>query len=276
MGTFERDQLMLLRRFVRDKIYEQAALQPVPELIDNVRRRYAIAERERITASGDLDALEELHQEEIAEKDETIGSLRESLTRRDSAFVELQDKLDQKQAKLAHLQYQLGQAKGEPGADDRVEEATESRLPATVAEAIEISKNRFPALRFGPQSMDKLESLNPQAGPPRKILGDLDTLNQLSQLLKGDSKLGQDVISWLKAQNVNVSRESSTRLNKYAAELTFPTVRGTYEQMGHHIKYGGGLGKDIEARIHFSVHLSDDEDGVTIDVGYVGPKIMPD
>ena len=65
---FRRHELMAVRPEIRDTIYEQAALQPVPELIDNVRQRHAYAERERLTASGDLDALEELYQEEIAEK----------------------------------------------------------------------------------------------------------------------------------------------------------------------------------------------------------------
>ena len=150
------------------------------------------------------------------------------------------------------------------------------RVPVTVAEAIDISKDQLTALTFGPQFADKLGSLNPQAGPPRKIFSDLETLNRLGLLLRESGKLGQDAITWLKNRNVNVSRESSTRVNKYPAELTFPTARGTYEQMGHHIKYGGGLGNDLEARIHFSVHHPSEGDMATIDIGYVGPKIMPD
>ena len=272
---FRGHELMAVRPDIRDTIYEQAALQPVPELIENIRQRYADAERERLTASGDFEALEELYLEEIVERDETIGSLRESLERRDGDFVELQDKLRQNEATINQLRFQLEQAKGESETGGHAEDATTPPEPATVAEAIEIAKDRFTALSIGPRAIDRLDSLSPKAGPPRKILSDLEALNRCSQLLQDGGSLGQDVIAWLKAQNVNASKESSTRMNKYAAELTFPTDRDTYEQMGDHIKYrAAGLGR--EARIHFKVHDPDDGEAATIDIGYVGPKIMPD
>ena len=275
VGTFERDQLMLLRRYVRDMVYEQAALQPVPQLIDNIRRRYADAERERLTATGDIEILEELYREEIEERDRQIDTLQESLTRREKDWNDLRTNLDQKQARIGQLQFQLGQAKGASDTGKHAEEGAASREPANVAEAIEIARDQCTALSFGPGATDKLDSLNPKAGPPRKILNDLKVLDQCGQLLQNGGSLGQDVIAWLKTQNVNASRESTTRMNRHAAELTFPTTRGTYEQMGDHIKYQGA-GLDRAARIHFSVHESNDGESATIDIGYVGPKIMPD
>ena len=276
MATFGREQLMLLRRHIRDQIYEQAALQPMPVLIDDIRRTYTAAERERLTASGDFDALEELYLEEIAEKDEALGSLRGLLDSRDGEFRDLQDKLDQQQATINQLQFRLGQAKGGSDDGEQIENATLPSEPVTVAEAVEIARSQCTGLSFGPHATDKLDGLSSNAGPPRKILSDLKLLNQCSQLLQERGSLGQDVIAWLKDQNVNASKESSTRVNKHAAELKFPTVRDTYELMGDHIKYRAA-GLHREARVHFKAHVpEDDGETATIDIGYVGPKIKPD
>lgn len=276
MGTFERDQLMLLRRYIRDMVYEQAALQPVPQLIDNIRRRYVAAERERLTATGDVEILEELYREEIEERDRQIDTLQESLTRREKDWDDLRTEIGQKQATIDQLQFQLGQAKGASDTGGNAEEVAASREPATIAEAIEIAQDQCPALSFGPRATDKLDSLNPKAGPPRKVLSDLKILNQCSQLLQNGRSIGNDVIAWLKAQNVDASKESQTRLNQLTTQLTFETTRGTYEQMGDHIKYRG-TGMDQQVRIHFKAQRPKDGDGdATIHVGYIGPKIEPD
>ncbi len=273
---FRGHELMTVRPLIRDTIFEQAALQPVPELIEDIRRHFAAAERERLTASGDIDALEELYSEEIEDANQKTNALEQSLSMRDKEFGVLQTKLDQQQATINQLKFQLNQQSDSAENGDQVPEATISPEPATVADAIEIARDQCIALSFGPRATEKLDSLSPNAGPPRKILNDLKNLNQCSQFLQDGESLGQDVIAWLKDQNINVSKESSTRMNKYAASLTFLTNRGTYERMGDHIKYRGA-GLDREARIYFNVHESDDQDeGATIDIGYVGPKIKPD
>lgn len=273
---FRGHELMTVRSLIRDTIFEQAALQPVPKLIDDIRRRYATAERERLTASGDIEALEELYTEEISQRDQNIDSLQESLNRRERELNERQDQVDQKEATINQLRFQLDQLKEESRIGERDESVIAFREPTTVAEAIEVAKEQCTALSFGPRATDKLDSLSPKAGPPRRILSDLEILNQCGRLLQDDGSLGDDVVAWLNGQNVNVSKESSTRMNKHAAAFTFLTARDTHEQMGDHIKYRGG-GLDREVRIHFRVHQSDDHgEAATIDVGYIGPKIMPD
>ena len=273
---FRGHELMTVRPLIRDTIFEQAALQPVPELIEDIRRQFAAAERERLTSNGNFEAWEKLYEDELEEKDQRISSQEESLNRRDKEFDGLQTELDRKQATIDQLKFQLNQQSAGAENDEQARDATVSPEPATVADAIEIAGDQCKALSFGPRATDKLDSLNPNAGPPRKILNDLKALNQCSKLLQDGVSLGQDVIAWLKDQNINASKESSSRMSQHAAALTFLTARETYEQMGDHIKYRG-TGLDREARIHFNVHESNPEDEVaTIDIGYVGPKIMPD
>ena len=51
---FRGHELMGVRPAIRDTIYEQAAQQPVPELIDDIRRRHAAAERGRLANESEL------------------------------------------------------------------------------------------------------------------------------------------------------------------------------------------------------------------------------
>ena len=226
--------------------------------------------------SQNFDEWSQLYEDELEQKDEKISSLEESLNRRDSEFERLQSELDRRQATIHRLRFERDRQSGVIARDEQAEDASVSGQPTTIAEAIEMARRQCEALSFGPRATDKLDSVNHKAGPPRKILNDLQMLNQCAQLLREGQSLGMDVMAWLKSQNVNASKESSTRMDMHAGALTFPTARGTHEQMGNHIKYHGA-GLNREARIHFNVHRSDNNGrNATIDIGYVGPKIMPD
>lgn len=271
MATFGREQLMLLRRYVRDMVYEQAALQPVPQLIDNIRRRYAAAERERLTATGDVEILEELYREEIEERDRQIDTLQESLARREKDWNDLRTNLDQKQARINQLQFQLGQAKGASDTSEHAEEGAASREPATVAEAIEIAESEYELVVFGPDVLTSVRSLDPTAGPPGRILRDLKKLNECCETL-AQGPLGQDVLAWLKEEGLNVARESDTRRGKHEDKLTFKTADGDTALMGNHISYrGNSLNRQV--RIHFRLREADSDGQRFFEIGYIGPKI---
>ncbi len=272
---FRGHELMAVRSEIRDVVYEQAALQPLPALIDDIRRLHAASERERLTEDGDFREWQEYYDDELEQKDQTINSLRESLNRQERNLEAIQDELDGRKATIEQLKYQLNAQNAAADDEEIAEEAGGSRDPVTVAEAVAIARSQCAGLSFGPHATDKLDVLNSNAGPPRKILSDLKLLNQCSQLLQEGGSLGQDVIAWLKGQNVNASKESSTRMNRHATELTFSTARDTYELMGDHIKYRAG-GLDREVRIHFKVHASEvNGETATIDIGYIGQKVMP-
>ncbi len=285
MDTFERDQLMLLRRFVRDQIYEQAALQPVPRLIDDVREQCATAERERLAAERKRLAEENSFEEwgrlyedelkakvqEIETRDQEIASQRGELDRLQNTLDELQSTTDKQQATIAQLKFQLNERVAPTETGEQVDDATTSREPGSVAEVIEITESECELVVFGPDVLSSIRSLDPTAGPPGKILRDLKKLNECSEALT-QGHLGQDILDWLKKKGVNVARESDTRIRKHQDRLTFKTLDGDTALMGNHISYkGNSLNRQV--RIHFRVREADSDGKRSFEVGYIGPKI---
>lgn len=285
MGTFERDQLMLLRRFVRDQIYEQAALQPVPRLIDDVREQCATAERERLAAERKRLAEENSFEEwgrlyedelkakvqEIETRNQEIALQRGELDRLQNTVDELQSTTDKQQATIAQLKFQLNERGAPTETGEQVDDATTSREPGSVAEVIEITESECELVVFGPDVLSSIRSLDPTAGPPGKILRDLKTLNECSEALT-QGHLGQDILDWLKKKGVNVARESDTRIRKHQDRLTFKTLDGDTALMGNHISYkGNSLNRQV--RIHFRLREADSDGKRSFEVGYIGPKI---
>ena len=274
MGTFERDQLMLLRRFVRDQIYEQAALQPVPSLIDDIRQQFTAAERERLASNNDFNEWQRMYEDEIDEKEQEIAERRGEVETLHDTVDRLQSVTDEHQATIAHLKFQLnqqgnaikdsGQAKNTNGATD----------PSSVAEAIDIAEDRCELLEFGPNARKTVKRLDPKAGPPSKILDDLMRLNECCRTLTR-GPLGQDVLKWLKNSGLSVSQESETRENKHKDLLTFETANGEAVLMSNHITYKGNT-LNRQVRIYFCLREADSSSGHRFDIGYVGPKVAED
>jgi hypothetical protein len=124
-------------------------------------------------------------------------------------------------------------------------------------------------LVFGAEADAKVASLNPNAGPPKKVFRYLRGLAQLV-LEKRKGPLGCSDWEWLKAKNVKAAPESDTIRNN-AGEMRrrrFHDGKGP-RQFDTHLKVSDNTSPQNCVRIYFDW----DEESQRVIVGYVGPDL---
>ena len=268
---FRRHELLKLMPVIRDTIYDQAALQPAPELINDTRRQHATAERDRLAANNNFEEWQQLYEEEIEQKDQEISSQRHEVGKLEETISGMEDVANMQQAAINQLTFQLNQSSAIAKDLEHAEGTTLAVDPKTVAEAIDIADAECASLEFGPDALNTVRSLDPKAGPPSKILQDLRKLNECCEVLT-QGALGQDVLKWLKKGGVTVAQESDTRKQKHRDKLTFKTNEGDAVLMSNHITYkGNSLNRQV--RVYFRLRKVDPGKKQSFDIGYIGPKI---
>lgn len=149
-----------------------------------------------------------------------------------------------------------------------VEEAATELPPASVEEAVSQARHRFGDNIAFPDDLDaQLATLNPQAGPPSKVLEHLSGLAELATNLAGSTSIGMSVPKWLKARNIECSGESETvRKSKSAREERTFLIGGERVYCEYHTKPSDGTSPDRCVRIYFDKA----DEGRRVRVGYIG------
>ena len=270
VNLFRGHELMAVRSEVRNTIYEQAALQPCPSLIDDMRREFEQTEREKLSETGDWERMaQSFERDALTERQRADGAE----ARIDSLERDIEN-LSSKNRELER-RFQTEKRASQNVLTADTEDSTMGN-PSSIAQAIELAVSQFTNLSFAQNCAETISSLNAKSGPPRKVYRDLRLLDSCAAQIKEKDSIGNDIIAWLKSRGANVSLESDSRLHHHPQDFIFETKRHTFETMSQHFKYHGA-GKDSEVRIYFRVHREPDKPAsTTIDIGYVGPKIQPD
>ena len=133
---------------------------------------------------------------------------------------ELQGLLDERDEENADLRNQLANLQTalvwQPTSVDEIQPEDETP-PQTVEEALLRAMDDFKGLLvFGVDVEQGLADLNPEAGPPQKVLRCLSVLAELAAARRS-GPLGQTQIKWLCDRGVDASGESETILNSEKA-----------------------------------------------------------
>lgn len=139
--------------------------------------------------------------------------------------------------------------------------------PETVADALRVAMDRFSdRLRFAESIEEGLMALAPDAGPPRKVFGYLEQLNELAKA-RSSGSVGESVVTWLQKRGVICSIESETvRKSKGERKKRTWVVGGLPVEFDFHLKPSDNVAPDRCVRIYFD--LPDDSNEIR--VGYVG------
>lgn len=122
--------------------------------------------------------------------------------------------------------------------------------PTTVSQAVELAKTRFyDSLIFADSIDDGIITLNPEAGPPAKVLRYLKTLHELGHA-RAAGTLGKGVVPWLEEQGVKCSVESESIKNGGGRQWM---VNGTKVAFDYHLKPSDGVSPDKCVRIYFDL-----------------------
>jgi hypothetical protein len=146
--------------------------------------------------------------------------------------------------------------------------ATADAPPETVAEAIATAKIAMAdRLAFADDLDQQSESLNPNAGPPEKVLRYLNTLADLSTALASGTSIGASIPAWLKDRGVKCSEESETKsANRDARRKRTFSIAGEDVYCELHAKPSDGVSPDQCVRIYFAQTSK----APHILIGYVG------
>lgn len=206
--------------------------------------------RRRAEDGGDWKAL--------AEEYEQDG--RDAKWQLNKANAEIQDLRTQLENLQAALQFS-------PADAEDVSPET-SAPPSTVNDAVDRARQQHAQhLVFGDDVDRGVRNLNQDAGPPYKILQNLDVLSEMTRKrLQGN--LGTQPVSWLKEQGFPASGESETVRNSRSAmkARTWNDGRGGTRQFTLHLKPVEATSPDRCVRIYFDF---DEEQKKTI-VGWIG------
>lgn len=127
--------------------------------------------------------------------------------------------------------------------------------PTTVRSAVERAREEFgDALTFGDDVAIGIETLEPTAGPPRKILDGLERLHDLaSELRRRSGHLGVSILEWLRCNGFDASGESAGTRNNRKEMLKRTWHDGhTRRPFELHLKPTNGTHPGRCARIYFA------------------------
>ena len=252
---FRRHELMGLRPIVRDTIYEQAALQPIPELIEDIRRVYEQAERERLSATGDWEQIAQSYERDADHERERANNAEE---RRN----ELERELDEAKRKNGELQRRLKrQQEARSASSAATLTPTATAEPDTVVAALHSATTSCQSLAFGKDVWDSATEIESEPALARKVLSALQALNEGTELAAKD-KLGIALTSWIHGQRgIESSPEHQPR--------SFKDEQGNAREFSMHLKLKQATAANKAVRIYYD-HRSDE--GKTL-IGYIGPHL---
>lgn len=134
--------------------------------------------------------------------------------------------------------------------------------PATVADAIDIALEKFSdRLIFSESLSEGVSGLNPEAGPPSRVLSFLRALHELAREREAGG-IGVGIIPWLAQRGVACSVESETVRKSKSREWV---VGGEHVVFDYHLKPSDGVSPDRCVRIYFDLV----DDG-KVRIGWIG------
>jgi len=231
-----------LRKRIREELFSigSVAIQP-SDLISEIKEKFQKKRRDALFKeakdAGEYRQLLELQDKEI-----------EDLTKRN------RDVLDEKkllEKELYNLRLRLAYTSSSNPPNDL--DAEVETPPSNVQEALQVASKKWSDyLIFSDNIEDGIESLDPEAGPPTKVLMCLEKVAVASKELQKGS-LGTDLGTWfLQNHNIKSSGESDTTVNdkKKFRQRVFP-INGNRLQFNEHIKVNEGLAPTKCVRIYY-------------------------
>lgn len=215
-----------------------------------------LADEARTAASGSSDRSKEEYEEQIA-------SQRAEIDRKDADIRTLKDNIDSLSMALRNMR-----PADEAGIDEQP--LADVAEPQSVADAVATARRELAGrVEIAAETDADVADLNPEAGPPEKVLRYLRTLGELAEQL-AEGPLGQSVPIWLRKRGVDCSGESETTKNS-AAGKRFRTrqVNGREVDCEFHAKPSEGTSPDRCARIYFGTSPTEPH----VLVGYIGRHV---
>jgi len=212
----------------------------------------------------------EMERGELKSSDDYVR-LAESYARQaeelQAALASKQEELDALGAKLENLQLLL---RWQDGDHDESLSPDPSIPPATVSDAVSRARDEHAdALIFGPDVEEGVRGLSPDAGPPDKVLSQLQILAALTEA-RAKGSIGTSAVKWLTDHGAICSGESETVRNSPREQglRTWGDGYGGRKYYDLHLKPNEATSPGRCVRIYFDY----DEGSQKHVVGWVGRK----
>lgn len=192
--------------------------------------------------------------------EEQIASQRAEIDRQDAEIRDLKDNIESLSIALRTMR------PADRGSEDE-QTSFAAAEPQSVAEAVATARRELTGkVEIACETDTDIADLNPEAGPPEKILRYLRTMGALADRL-AEGPLGLSVPKWLRERGVECSGDSETTKNS-AAGKKFRTrlVNGRAVDCEFHAKPTEGTSPDRCARIYFGTS----QEAPYVRVGYIG------
>ena len=251
---FRGHELMGVRTLIRDTIYEQAALQPVPELIEGVRRTYEQAERKRLADTGDWEQMAQSYERQAADERDRADNAEKRLD-----VVERE--LVTEKSKNRELRRAVNKQKGR-SASPTATLAPEATVDAgTVLGALHEATQTCQSLVFGRDVWDSANRIESEPALAKKLIAVLQALNEGTRLATND-QLSTSLTDW-------VYQQCAIESSPDAKSQSFKDDQGNSQEFSMHLKLKEATAANKAMRIYFD-HMPDE--GKTL-VGYIGPHL---
>lgn len=254
ISIFRRHELQSLRPKIRETIYEQAALQPIPELIGSTRSAFEKAERKRLSDTGDWQEYAESFERDAKQAGERANNFQKRLE-------SVEQELKQEREKTRELQAALRQRKSATSSVTSKAVAPPTEELANVLQSLHVATRTCQSLVFGRDVWDSANKIDSEPALTRKLMAALQALNEGTHLATTD-QLGTSLADWIYQQcAIESSPDGELR--------TFKDKEGEAHDFSMHLKLKEATAANKAVRIYYD-HLS--EHGKTL-VGYIGPHL---
>ena len=237
-----------IRSTIYRMILEQSAFQRVPYLISEIRDNHRLAQRSEANDTEELLALAEEEigslTQKLSDRDTEISNLHSFIDNQSREFSKKIDDLEAKNRELRRSQNwtQMSQGPEEEEVDRDIE---------TLQDAVFQARDDCANLIFGDDVPDGIESLAHDAGPPEKVLDHLIVLDEMTEQLQRNGKLGMSMRDWFRTRNVDCSPEKETLSNQEMERRRWDDGSGTIRQFEFHLKPNDGTSPNRCVRIYF-------------------------
>lgn len=197
------------------------------------------------------------------EYEEQIATLRAQIDFKDGEIRVLSDN-------VASLSMALRNTRPANEVGSEEQPVTDIAEPQSVAEAVAIARRELASrVEIAAETDQDVADLNPEAGPPEKILRYLRTLGELADQL-AEGPLRQSIPVWLRKRGVECSGDSETSKNSEAGRrFRTRTINGREVDCEFHAKPSEGTSPDRCARIYFASSVTQPH----ILIGYIGRHV---
>lgn len=250
--TVARDRL---RNAIGHRVLEASTYVSDDPLFSDFAKLHArqLADNVRAAASGSPEHSKEEYEKQIADQ-------RAEIDDKDAVISRLNDNVESLSLALRNMQ-----TAGEAENDEQL--VTEVAEPQSVVEAVTTARRELEdQVEIAAETDADVAGLNPEAGPPEKILRYLRVLGTLSKQL-AEGPLGQSVPIWLRQHGVDCSGDSETSKNSEAGKhFRNRQVNGREVDCEFHAKPSNGTSPDRCVRIYFATSPTKPH----VLVGYIG------